>query len=332
MNAQDKPTLRWGLLSTARINRALIPAIRQSKRSQLLAVASRDRARADSYAREWDIPRAHGSYQALLDDPEVDVLYIPLPNSMHAEWTVRAAQAGKHVLCEKPLALSTAECDRIIAAAEQAGVVVAEAVMYLYHPLLRLVRQQVHNGAVGQVQLVRGSFSFPLEQPANVRWRPDLGGGSLWDVGSYPVSFIRWIAGEPQEVFGWQILSDSGVDESFVGLLRYESGTLGSFNCSFRQSVRTRVEISGTEGRLVCTQPFRIDETSTFHLFRGEQEEEIALPGPDAYVYEVEALAAAVLDGAELPVPLSGSRANVAVIETLYRSAREGLPQKIHPA
>lgn len=321
--------LRWGLLSTARINRRLIPAIRAAAQAELLAVASRDPARAAAYAAEWEIPRAHGSYEALLDDPDVDIIYVSLPNSLHAEWAVRAARAGKHVLCEKPLALSAAECDRIIAAAGAAGVVVAEAVMYLYHPLLHKVRQLVKQGAVGQVTLVRGAFSFFLDRLNDVRWKPGLGGGALWDIGSYPVSFIRWVAGEPDEVFGWQTLSGSGVDATFAGLLRYDHGVLGVFDCGFRGQFRVQAEVTGTDGSLVVQRPYPISAESRIILQRGFEEEEIALPEANAYQFEVEALTAAILEGAPLAVPLASSRANVSALTALYESARQGRPQPV---
>jgi xylose dehydrogenase (NAD/NADP) len=321
--------LGWGLLSTARINRRLIPAIRAAERAELRAVASRSQVRAQAYAAEWDIPRAHGSYEALLADPEIDVVYIPLPNSLHAEWAVRAAQAGKHVLCEKPLALSVSECDQIIAAAEAAGVVVAEAVMYLHHPLLHKVRQLVRDGAVGEVRLVRGAFSFFLDRPDDVRWKPELGGGSLWDIGSYPVSFIRWIAGEPQQVFGWQTLSDTGVDAAFTGLLRYHHGVLGVFDCGFCQQFRVEAEIIGTDGALIVERPYPISPASRIRLEQGFEEKELSVPEMDGYQCEVEALTAAILDGAPLPVPLESSRANVDILTTLYRSAQLGRPQPV---
>jgi xylose dehydrogenase (NAD/NADP) len=329
--------LRWGLLSTARINRRLIPAIRAAERAELTTVASRSQAGADAYAAEWDIPRALGSYQALLDDPAIDAVYISLPNSLHAEWAVRAARAGKHVLCEKPLALNPAQCDEIVAAAGEAGVVVMEAVMYLHHPLLHEARRLVRQGAVGQVTLLRGAFSFFLDRPGDVRWRPDLGGGSLWDVGSYPVSFIRWFAGDPQQVFGWQapgaspgeMPGESGVDATFAGLLRYEGGLLGLFDSGFRQQFRIQGEVVGTEGRLVIERPYIPDADSFILLEQGLDEREIRLPQADAYQCEVEALTAAVLDGAALPVPLTSSRANVATLAALYESARQGLPQSL---
>ncbi len=325
----NQPVLKWGLLSTARINRRLIPAIRAAERAELVAVASRSQARAEAYAAEWSIPRAHGSYQALLDDPDVDAIFISLPNSLHAEWTVRAAGAGKHVLCEKPLAVSVTECDQIIAAAQSAEVVAIEAVMYLHHPLLHKARQLVQEGAVGQVTLVRGALSFFLDRPNDVRWKPQLGGGSLWDVGSYPVSFIRWMAGEPEEVFGWQTLSESGVDETFAGLLRYESGVLGLFDCGFRELFRSQAEVFGTEGTLIIEQPHVIGPESRILLRRGSQEEKISLPEANPYRCEVDALTAAVLDGAPLPVPLASSRANVATMAALYESARRGVPQLV---
>jgi xylose dehydrogenase (NAD/NADP) len=324
--------LKWGLLSTARINRRLISAIRAAERAELVGVASRGQERAEAYAAEWGIPRAYGSYQAQLDDPDVDVIYISLPNSMHAEWAVRAAEAGKHVLCEKPLAVSIAESDRIMAAAASAGVVVVEAVMYLHHPLLHEARRLIGEGAVGRVRLVRGSLCILLDRPDDVRWKPDLGGGALWDTGSYPVSFIRWMAGEPEEVFGWQTLAESGVDETFVGLLRCGSGVLGVFDCGFRAQQRHEAQVFGTEGTLTIRQPYIIDSESKIILARGSEEEELRVRKIDVYQCEVEALTAAVLDGAPQPVSLASSRANVATMAALYESARLGLPQSVSSA
>ncbi|MGQ9600670.1 MAG: Gfo/Idh/MocA family protein [Anaerolineae bacterium] len=325
-----RTTLRWGLLSTARINDRLIPAIRATERAELAAVASRDLARAEAYAAEWDIPRAHGSYEALLDDPDVEAVYVSLPNSLHAEWTIRAAQKGKHVLCEKPLAVSVDQCDQVMAAAESCGVVIAEAVMYLYHPLLQQLQGLVKKGAVGQVTLVRGAFSFFLDRLNDVRWRPELGGGSLWDVGSYPVSFIRWVAGEPEEVFGWQTLTSGGVDATFAGLLRYDNGVLGVMDCGFRQQFRVQAEVTGTEGTLILQRPYLMNAESRIVWQRGlDQEEVITSPETNPYHCEVRAFTEAVLDGAPLPVSLESSRANVATLAALYGSAREGQPRRV---
>jgi predicted dehydrogenase len=324
--------LKWGLLSTARINRALIPAIRAAKRAKLTAVASRSRSKAEAYAAEWEIPRAYGSYQALLDDPDIDVIYISLPNSLHVEWTVKAAQCAKNVLCEKPLSITLEGCDQIIAAAEAADVVVMEALMVLYHPLHHKARQMVREGAVGDVKLARGSFSFFLDSPDDVRWDPSLGGGSLWDVGSYPVSIICWILGEPDQVFGWQTLSESGVDQTFTGLLRYGSGVLGAFDCGFQEPFRSDIEVVGTAGTLLIERPYPITPQKSRLLFRHrgtDESEVIAVAEEDAYRCEVEALTAAVLDGTPPAVPLTSSRAKVAMLIALYRSALEGTPQPV---
>jgi predicted dehydrogenase len=207
--------------------------------------------------------------------------------------------------------------------------VVTEAVMYLYHPLLHKARQLVREGAVGQVTLVRGSLSFLLERPNDVRWKPELGGGSLWDVGSYPVSFIRWIAGEPEQVFGWQTLGDSGVDATFAGLLRYSDGVLGVFDCGFRQQFRSEAEVIGTDGVLIIEQPYPMGANTRLLLRRGAEEEEIVRSNVDPYWCEVETLTAAVLDGKGLPVPLTSSRANVVTLAALYESARQGKPTQI---
>jgi predicted dehydrogenase len=244
---------------------------------------------------------------------------------------VKAIQSGKNVLCEKPLALTVEECDQIIMAADAAGVVAMEAIMVLYHPLYHRARQLIRDGAVGEVMLARGSFSFFLDRPTDVRWEAELGGGSLWDVGSYPVSFIRWILGEPDQVFGWQTMSESDVDKTFVGLLRYSSGVLGVFDCGFQEPFRSEAEIAGTEGTLVIERPYPIASESRLLLRRrGEEESQVvASAEKDAYRCEVEALTAAVLDDAALAVPLASSRANVVTLEALYESARRGQARPI---
>ena len=217
--------LRWGILSTARINRNLIPALRASPRNELSAVASRDLARARDYAREWKIPGAYGSYEELLGDPNIDVIYNSLPNHLHAEWTIKAAQAGKHVLCEKPLALTLAEVDQVTQAARQAGVNVVEAFMYRHHPMNLKVRELIEKGVLGEIRYMRGTFSFVLNRPGNIRWLPETGGGSLWDIGCYPVSYARMVMGKaPDQVFAAQVIGESGVDLSLTGQMQYANG------------------------------------------------------------------------------------------------------------
>jgi predicted dehydrogenase len=318
-------TLRWGLLSTARINRAVIPPLRASPRHRLAAVASRDTARAEAYAKEWDIPRALGSYEALLADPEIDVIYNPLPNHLHAEWTIKAAQAGKHVLCEKPLALSLAEVDAMEAAARQAGVVVMEAFMYRHHPQTLKVKELVQSGAIGKLHLVRGSFSFVLTRENDVRLKPEMGGGSIWDVGCYPVSYARFITGaEPAEVFGQQALGRGGVDESFVGQLRFPGEVYAQFDSAFRSQFRTHMEIVGDQGALTIPTPFKPGLNETITLTRDDKTETIAIPGEELYLGEVENMADAILNGQLPRVSFAESRGNVAALLALLQSAREG--------
>jgi len=316
--------LRWGLLGTARINRMVIPPLRVSAGSRLLAVASRDGARAAAYAREWGIGRAHGSYQALLADPEIDAVYIPLPNHLHAEWTIRAARAGKHVLCEKPMALTLAEMDAMEAAARESGVVLAEAFMYRHHPQTLKVKELVDAGAVGSVRFVRGTFSFHLDRPDDARLRPEWGGGCLWDVGCYPLSFARFVLGmEPVEVTGSQVLGPSGIDETFVGQLVFPDGVLAQIDAGFREAYRTHFEIAGTEGGIVVRQPWR-PEGLPILLTRGGETEEISVGGEDRYLLEIEDLADCVRAGRAPRVSLAESRGNVATIVALLQSAREG--------
>ncbi len=320
-------TLRWGLLSTARINRALIPPLRVSPRNRVAAVASRDLAKAQAYAAQWDIPRALGSYEALLADPDIDVVYNPLPNHLHAEWTIRALQAGKHVLCEKPLALSLAEIDAILAAAQAAGRVVMEGFMYRHHPQTARVKTLLEEGAVGELHLIRGAFTFTLSDPANVRLRADWGGGALWDVGCYPVSYARFLAGaEPEAVFAWSIVGRGGVDEAVVGQLRFPGGVLAQFDCAFRSAFRAHLEVVGSQGTLQIPVPFKPGLRETLTLKRGDVTETLDVPGQELYLGQVEDMADAILLGKTPRLSLADSRHNTAALLALHRSAREGQP------
>ncbi|HLF27961.1 MAG TPA: Gfo/Idh/MocA family oxidoreductase [Anaerolineae bacterium] len=319
--------LRWGLLSTARINRALIGPLRVSARNELVAVASRNAAQAEAYAHEWNIPRAFGSYAAMLADPDIDVIFNPLPNGLHAEWTIKAAQAGKHVLCEKPLAVSVEEVDAMASAAAQAGVIVAEAFMYRHHPQPLKVKELVEQGAVGELRWVRGAFTFNLDHPDDVRLDPALGGGSIWDVGCYPISYAHTMIGmEPIEAFGWQVTGPTGVDETFVGQLRFPGEVYAQFSCSFRAPYRTHIEIVGSEGTISIPRPFRPDADEHVYLTRGDETQTLTLPGQEPYLGEVEDLADAVLLGKTPRISLADSRGNVAAIVALLRSARERVP------
>lgn len=322
--------LRWGLLGTARINAALIKPLRISPRNMLAAVASRDEERARTYAAEWAIPRWFASYEALLADPEIDVVYISLPNSLHAEWTIKAAQAGKHVLCEKPLALTAQHVDAIAQAAGQAGVVVAEAFMYRHHPQTLKVHELIAEGAIGRLHLVRGGFTFNLARPDDIRLKPELGGGSIWDVGCYPISYARAvIAAEPIEVFGWQVTGPSGVDLAFVGQMRFADDVLAQFDSGFRSALRMVMEFVGDQGRITLTNAFKPDAAAQLYLRRGDAMEILHFPDQELYLGEVEDMADAILLGKKPRVSLADSRGNVAAIQALLRSAQEGRPVKL---
>ncbi len=326
----DHRPLRWGLLGTARINRMVIPPLRASAGNRLLAVASRDLARARGYAKEWGIERAHGAYEALLADPEIDAVYIPLPNHLHAEWTIRAARAGKHVLCEKPLALTVAEVDAMGAAARESGVVLAEAFMYRHHPQTLKVKELVDAGAIGPVRFVRGTFSFPLTRPDDVRLRPEWGGGCLWDVGCYPLSFTRFVLGrEPVEATGAQVLGPTGIDETFAGQLVFPGGVLAQVDAGFRSPFRAELEIAGTDGMIRVRHPWKPAPDLPILVTRGEESEAIAVEETDRYLLEIEDLAECVRTGREPRVSLAESRGNVAAIVALLQSAREGRPVKL---
>ena len=317
--------LRWGLLSTARINRAVIPPIRSSVRSELDAVASRDLAKAQEYAAEWHIPQAYGSYEELLADPNIDAIYNPLPNHLHAEWSIRAAEAGKHVLCEKPLALTLAEVDQMIAAAQQHNVVIAEAFMYKHHPQTLKVLDLIAQGTIGDLLLIKGAFTFQLDRPDDVRWQPEWGGGSIWDVGCYPISFTRLAAqAEPVEVFGWQVTGSTGIDVVFSGQMRFASGLLAQFDCGFATPYRTSMEIVGTSGAIELDSPFKPSGGEWIKIKRGDSVDKLRSPEYELYRGEIEDMERVVLDGLPPRISLENSRANVATILALLESARTG--------
>ena len=323
-------TLNWGLLSTARINRALIPPLQVSKRNHLLAVGSRTQESADKYARDKKIPRAHGSYEALLADPEIDVIYNSLPNNLHAEWTIKAIEAGKHVLCEKPLALNVAEVDAIKSAAHKHGRVVMEAFMYRHHPQTLKVQELVKSGSLGALKLVRGSFSFVLARDGDVRLQPELGGGSIWDIGCYPISYARTvIGGNPLEVFGWQVTGETGIDDTFIGQMRFAEDVHAQFDSSFVIPFHAFMEVVGNEGALNIPHPFKPGVDEKIYLIRDEKTETIKIKGQELYLGEVENMADAILLGHDSRVSLDDSRANVAVISAFLESARVGKPVKL---
>ncbi len=319
--------LNWGLLSTAKINRALIKPLNASKRTRLLAVASRSQASADAYAQEWKIPRAYGSYEALLADSEIDVIYNSLPNHLHAEWTIKALRAGKHVLCEKPLGLNLEEVDAMTRASQETGKALMEGFMYRHHAQTLKAKELADSGALGKIQFIRGSFTYILTRAGNFRQVKEMGGGSIWDIGCYPISYARMILGaEPVEVFGWQVEGPGGSDESFVGQMRFPNDVLFQFDSSFDYSFRVHMEIVGTEGSLSIPDPFKPRRNCSIVLKRGEQEETISIKGEELYRGEVENLVDVILHQSPPRVTLSDSRANIAAILALLHSAETDKP------
>jgi xylose dehydrogenase (NAD/NADP) len=315
---------KWGLLSTAHINRAILAAMPNSERGEMFAVGSRDLDKAKTYAAANNIPRAYGSYEALLADPEVDIVYIGLPNGLHAEWTVKALQAGKHVLCEKPFGLTLDEVDAMHAAARAAGRVVAEAFMYRHHPKVIRARELVESGAIGTPRFMRASFSFYLDRAYNVRWDPAIGGGALWDVGCYPMSLARYFFCAPERVEAWQVLAPSGVDETLIGTLYFSNQRVAQIDCSFRMPYRTQAEIVGDTGTIFLNRPFHCDDPeAVLTLRQGDHHENIVTPNPERYGLEIEDMHDAILTGRPPLITPADTRGHIETILALYQAARK---------
>jgi D-xylose 1-dehydrogenase (NADP+, D-xylono-1,5-lactone-forming) len=315
----------WGIISTAHINRLVLAGARESDRVDVVAVASRDRARAEAYARKHGLERAHGSYEALLDDAEIEAVYISLPNSLHVEWSIRALEAGKHVLCEKPLDRRPEAVERAFDAADHAGRILMEAFMYRHNPQTAKLVELVSGGAVGALRLVRSSFSFSLANPENVRLAAALDGGALMDVGCYCVSGSRLLAGEPEEVFGRQVLGPSGVDVLFAATMRFPGEVVGQFDCGFVMPDRDELEVVGEEGSLFLDDPWHA-RTPVIELRRDGGAERIELELADSYRLELENLADAAAGRAAPLLGREDALGQARTIEALYRSAAEGAP------
>jgi len=326
--------LRWGVLSTADIARKKwIPGVRRSpqQRSEVVAIASRDGEAAQRVAGELTISRAHDSYEALLADPDVDAVYIPLPNNLHLDWTLAAVNAGKHVLCEKPLALTSADAERMVAAAGDAGVLLMEAFMYRLHPSWVAVRELVDAGRIGRLQTVQSWFSYYNDDPRNIRNIRDAGGGALMDIGCYSINLSRMLfRAEPERVQASLVRDpDMEVDVLTSGLLTFPGGATATFTCSIRSEDDQRVHIYGTEGHISVGIPFNIPPDRPTHVFvthGGEPPvapavERFTFAAADPYGAEADAFAAAVLDGAPPPIPADDAVRNMRVIEQVVEAA-----------
>jgi predicted dehydrogenase len=317
----------WGILSTADINRLIIPGAHQSGKVELVAVASRDRTRAEEYARRWEIPRAYGSYEELLADGEIEAVYISLPNSLHCEWSIRAVEAGKHVLCEKPMSRRAHDVEEAFDAAERAGRILSEAFMYRHNPQTKRLTQLVGEGAIGELRLVRSCFSYSLYDVDNIRLRTDVEGGSLMDVGCYCVSGSRLLGGEPELVLGQQLVGPSGTDWVFTGTMRFPGDVFASFDCGTALPERDELEAIGTEGSLFLDDPWHADVPG-IELRRDGVVEHIELEPEDSYRLELENLSDAIRGEAEPLLGREDAIGNARAIEALFRSAEEGTTLK----
>ena len=328
--------VRWGLLSTANINKALITPIRAAQRSELVGVASRDGSKAKAYAAEHQIPKAYGSYEEMLADPEIDAIYNPLPNTMHGEWTIKAADAGKHVLCEKPLVTTLAELDAVEAAALRNNVTIFEAFMYLHHPQTLMIQELIRSGQLGTIQQINSWFHFylPAERATNIRLSATLHGGSMWDVGVYPnsVSLVMAAAGGagtlPQSVLANRIVGESGVDVAMRAQLSFANGLVAQISSGIRTPFREALHIVGDKAAVQVIEPWKPGltgkDSQCILTSNDGKQSTLTTPMIDPYLCEVQAMEACILDGAAPVVPLSLSRNFLRSALAIHQSAASG--------
>jgi predicted dehydrogenase len=322
--------IRWGILSTAGIAvKRFIPGAMASRNGEVVAIASRDGARAREIADRLGIPRAYASYDELLADPEVDAIYNPLPNSMHAEWTIACAAAGKPILCEKPLAVDAAQAQRMIDAARSHGVLLMEAFMYRFHPQHARVRELIDAGAIGEPRFVRSGFTFSLEplDRKNVRLQSDLAGGALMDVGCYCVNASRMLfAQEPAWASAqWDFRDEFGVEVSLAGILGFSDGRTAVFDCGFRASAPSFYHVAGTTGTILATNAFTPPATEQLLMISaGMERREERIAGADAYRLEAEEFADALLEGRPPRIGAEDALGTLRAIAALRASAAAG--------
>lgn len=325
-------TVRWGVLGVAKIaTQKVIPAMQETESSRVIGIASRDLARARAAAEQLGIERAYGSYGELLDDPDIEAVYIPLPNHMHAEWTLAAAAAGKHVLCEKPLALTAEEAQRMVDGCEHAGVKLMEAFMYRLHPLWAEVRRMVESGLIGEVYAIQSVFAFRQMDPANIRNIADTGGGALYDIGCYAVNVARMVYGtEPDSVSASMRFDPNfGTDAVTSAILDF-GGRHAIFTVSTQLEPDQRVAIQGTEGRLVVEIPFNIPHdrpTRILHYAGGlpptdPHVEVHEIPAANQYGIQADLFSRAIREDGPVPTPPEDAVANMAVLDRLFAAAR----------
>lgn len=321
--------VRWGVLGHSQIGRVcVVPAIQTSPNGQVVALASRSPDRARDFVAQQQIPRLYDTYEALLTDPDIEVVYIPLPNHLHHNWTLRALAAGKHVLCEKPLAVTTTEAQAMAIAAQESGCLLMEALMYRFHPRTRYLKQLLGDGAIGAPRFIRTAFTFTVDDAANVRLDPTTGGGALLDVGCYGVSLACWLLdAEPDHLSGQAVYNPQGAEVSLVGVMHFQPQTLAIVEASFIAGLQQTFSIVGSQGTLelphdafipwerdaVFTQRGRDDDTGHTHR----------IPGVDEYRLMVENFSAAVRGDTTPDIPLADSLRTLRVIDALRATLRQ---------
>jgi len=320
--------VKWGIVSTAHINRLLIPGAHASPKVDLVGVASRELGKAEEYAREWSIPRAYGSYEELLADPEIEAVYISLPNTLHVPWSIRALEAGKHVLCEKPLTRHPDEAVAAFDTADRCGRLLTEAFMYRHNPQTARIRRLVEEGAIGELRLVRSTFSYSLYDADNIRLSTELEGGALMDVGCYCVSGSRLLAGEPESVYAQARLGESGTDWVLAATMRFPGGVLAQFDCGTALVDRDELEAIGSEGSLFLDDPWHC-KVPVIELRRNGEVERIEPEAFDSYRLELENLSDAIRGEGELLLGREDAVAQARAMEALHRSAESGEPVRL---
>ena len=315
--------VKWGIISTADINRKVIPGAHASPKVDLVAVASRDQARADAYAKTWEIERAYGSYEALLADPEIEAVYISLPNTLHCEWSIKALEAGKHVLCEKPLSRHVDDVVAAFDAADRTGRLLMEAFMYRHNPQTKRAKQLVDDGAIGELRLVRSAFSYSLYDEDNIRLRMEVEGGALMDVGCYTVSGSRLFGGEPERVHGEAWIGPTGTDWVFGATLRFPGDVIATFDCGTALTERDELEAIGSEGSLFLDDPWHC-KVPGIELRRDGTVERIELEPVDSYQLELENLSDAIRGEGELLLGRDDAVGQARTLEALHESATNG--------
>jgi predicted dehydrogenase len=317
--------VKWGIVSTADINRKVIPGAKESPKVDLLGVASRDAARAQAYAAEWEIPRSYGSYEELLADPDIEAVYISLPNTMHVEWSIKSLEAGKHVLCEKPFTRHPEQVVEAFDVADRTGLHLSEAFMWRHNPQTKRLQQLVTDGAIGELRLIRSAFGYSLYDESNIRLRPDVEGGALMDVGCYNVSGSRLLGGEPERVWGEAWYGPSGTDWVFTGTMRFPGDVIAIFDCGTALAGRDELEAVGSEGSLFLDDPWHCNEP-VIEVRRDDGVERIELDREDSYRLELENVSDAIRGEGSLLLGRDDALGQARALEALHRSATTSAP------